>query len=588
MVCFQYGDVDYQKISKDRAELEQLILWLYNTGGCINGHNVSFDVIIIMQECPRLIPVLFDMLEQGRVICTAQHERLWRIATGQSFASSDGLAALVLKYFGVTLDKTEQTKFEKVAHLPVHQWPERFRRYGRADVYWPARLLQDVYLERAHRYLLPETTNGIDHQVRTQVAGDLASGWGFVPNQAVYRSLLDEWTSKLHYHAACLGKLGYIRSSKADYVLDAKALKALAIKHCQLHGIPLKEGKTDFEIGAEVKNKLIAKNDSASRTIYHWKQFSAARKNVGTFIKPMASGGLPVHCRYNAAVSSNRTSADSPNVQNESHRFPIRKCLTARPSWTYISRDYKTAELRSLADVCYRHLGYSRLGDSLNAGNDPHVDFAGRKFGYSYEQASRLYQAKDAQMVGQRQATKILNFGVPGNLGEDSLIEQWASKGIVVSQQMAKAMIAAWHRAVPEVKELQRLVAAWLNSRDGVWVHPDTKLVRAWPRNVPSWRRRNAAQNSCFQTLTATYAKDAWFEATRACYDATRNSSLFGARIPFMIHDDLTLESPTTDAQQLAQQSSELDRIMVAHAQQTIPTVISLTDANIGTSMYKL
>jgi hypothetical protein len=68
-------------------------------------------------------------------------------------------------------------------------------------------------------------------------------------------------------------------------------------------------------------------------------------------------------------------------------------------------------ELTALASICRHRYGHSRLGDTLDAGEDPHACTA-----------SRILQKPPKDVTRQeRQAAKAYNFGVPGGMGAEAL-----------------------------------------------------------------------------------------------------------------------------------------------------------------------
>ena len=96
--------------------------------------------------------------------------------------------------------------------------------------------------------------------------------------------------------------------------------------------------------------------------------------------------------------------------------------------------DYSALELRTLAAVCEHLFGYSVLGDTLRAGDDPHWATASSFEGITIEECMALPNGKSL-----RQRAKALNFGVPGGLGVRSLVNlAKASYGIDLSIEEAE------------------------------------------------------------------------------------------------------------------------------------------------------
>jgi hypothetical protein len=97
-------------------------------------------------------------------------------------------------------------------------------------------------------------------------------------------------------------------------------------------------------------------------------------------------------------------------------------------AWVYSSTDYEAGELVTLAEACYRLVGFSDLGDALNAGMKPHNMLGSSMIGMSYEEYEKL--AKTPQCKDARQAAKAGNFGFPGGAGAATLVLQKRKEAI--------------------------------------------------------------------------------------------------------------------------------------------------------------
>ena len=124
-----------------------------------------------------------------------------------------------------------------------------------------------------------------------------------------------------------------------------------------------------------------------------------------------------IHPRYRVFVRSGRTSCSSPNIQQLPRGSNIREVVTAGPGNLLLIIDYSAVELRTLAAVCYSRYGFSRLGDVMKAGIDPHSYTAAMFAGLELEEFQQLPDAKHL-----RQQSKAINFGFPGGLGAASLV----------------------------------------------------------------------------------------------------------------------------------------------------------------------
>jgi DNA polymerase I-like protein with 3'-5' exonuclease and polymerase domains len=100
--------------------------------------------------------------------------------------------------------------------------------------------------------------------------------------------------------------------------------------------------------------------------------------------------------------------------------------------------DYSAIELRTLAAVCQARFGYSKLGEVITSGIDPHVFTAAAIQGLSLAEFEALEQTDKERFVRGRQAAKAINFGVPGGLGAERLRE-YAQANYGVTLSLAEA-----------------------------------------------------------------------------------------------------------------------------------------------------
>ncbi|WP_396160183.1 DNA polymerase [Flavobacterium sp.] len=124
-----------------------------------------------------------------------------------------------------------------------------------------------------------------------------------------------------------------------------------------------------------------------------------------------------IHPRYRVLVRTGRTSCSGPNIQQLPRSSHIREAVVPRPGYLFLIIDYSAIELRTLAAVCYARYGFSKLGDVLKAGIDPHSYTAAMFAGIGLEQFQHLPNKKQL-----RQQAKAINFGLPGGLGAASLV----------------------------------------------------------------------------------------------------------------------------------------------------------------------
>lgn len=242
----------------------------------------------------------------------------------------------------------------------------------------------------------------------------------------------------------------------------------------------------------------------------------------------------------------------------------IRECFVPRPGCVFISADFPSMELYTLAQCCYSWLGYSALGDMLKAGIDPHTAFAAKLSSMPYEEGLVLKDSGDKSFYKKRQIAKAFNFGKPGGLGPAKLVALAASAAyrVTITEAEAKDYGKEWLQTFPEMKDYFALINSQVKSGVATIVLPISGFVRGGAKFC-------AACNTGFQGLGAHCAKNAMWLVARAEYVDT-TSPLFGSRTVAMVHDEIIAEARESVAHEAAH---ELARLMVEGANKYLPDV---------------
>lgn len=285
---------------------------------------------------------------------------------------------------------------------------------------------------------------------------------------------------------------------------------------------------------------------------------------------PMLKQGVdvPIHARYEVILETGRTATSKPNVQNQARgkkdRIGARECFVPRPGHVLIDCDYGQLELYCLAQACRWLLGYSSLGDALNAGVDAHTKVAAAIAGITYDQAKALYDAKDPDTVNMRNCAKPVNFGKPGGIGAEKMTA-YAAKGYGVKrpQEFWKGVIDTFMATWVEMPAYFQYVNG-LKGLNGFYnvEQPYSKRLRAGATYC-------SACNSLFQGLGSDVAKLAGWKIFKACY-VDRSSPLFGARPCLFVHDQFFVEILEPVA---AAGAAEVQRLMNEAGQEVLPDV---------------
>jgi hypothetical protein len=274
-----------------------------------------------------------------------------------------------------------------------------------------------------------------------------------------------------------------------------------------------------------------------------------------------------------------------------------RECLRARRGRVLGSTDYAALEMCTLAQVLLWLFKKSRMADIINETKKPghlHSALGARILNISFEEMLARLEAKDKVAKDARQASKPVNFGLPGRMGAARLvltsreeknghtdapdgkrysgirfcilvggaercgekkITQWGKQIIpptcLACLRVAKdKLIPAWFSAYPEMEDYFKWVDDTLEATGGVipcfgpWICDDrVPEAEREPHRVRGGCARGDASNNSFQGLAACGAKDAYWEVTKESY-TDESSPLFQAttRAPGFIHDELLTE----------------------------------------------
>lgn len=558
------------------TDVERVFRQLFEgTGAHLVGANVSFDMRTICERFPTLLPVVLDMYEQGRIHDTQTAEKLLDIARGTLGKHPKTHApikySLDEQYQRVTkarLDKdTWRLRYAELSPYVLAAWPEDARRYPLMDAVATA-LVWSMIAIRAHLQRL--STPGIDspilasepEQCRSDFALGAASCWGLrthgpsVERLAAHtEEVLFALEDELALYGLIDGGAGtktikkIVHKFRKPYVrgqgvrnTKAAAERLLAAAREDNPGIP------DADLPIERSDKTNEPSLSADAckassdiVINKYGAVGSLSAVLSKDIPALRKGvHVPMHSRFGIAASGRSTSSD-PNVQNWANKIKgVRECFIPRPGMVFASADVGGLELATFAEVLLQVVGWSKLAEAILSGRDAHADFACEILGISREEGERrkaLGKEADPEFYKARQTAKIGNFGIPGGLGSESLVDYArALYGVILTLEEAKRLKALYLATWPEVKLYFQYIAQLTESG-----RPFKQLYSGRYRGGLKY---TAACNTSFQGLGGDAMKHVAWELTRACFDRRLGSILLGCRIVNFIHDEFILEVP--------------------------------------------
>lgn len=529
----------------------ELATLLQSPEAILVGHNVAYDLAVMISAAPELELILWRLVTEGRVRDTMIRAQLIAIALGHfkfdphtGKPSKYSLADLVSKHLGQTVEGKSgpdvwRLRYRELHDVPLIQWPEAALEYARLDVAYEDR----VWL-RLEDY---RTSVGVDlpdevAQVQAAWALHLASVWGIRTDPeavAALRTRLEAGVAESHaaMEAAGIRRPNGTRDNKA---LQARVAGAYGEFAPTTEKGAIKLDEATLRGSGDPLLKLIA--DAA-----------ADEKELSTFVPQLEAGAqYPINARWSVLVESGRVSCSSPNLTNQPRRPGVRECYRARPGTLFASADYSYAELCTLAQTCFDWFGSSKLRDAINAETDPHLVTAASILGASLDEVVTRHAAKDPSVKDARQLAKAANFGFPGGLGAATFTEfARLTYGVRVSEDQARELKAAFVRAFPEMELYWKKIGAACNGGSFTG-----QLLR-------SGRQRGGLGfcdgcNYFFQGSVADAAKAAFY---RLAVEGWRGGSDFaGGRPLILMHDEIIAEVPEDRAHEAAHRLAQVMR----------------------------
>ena len=534
-VCVSWAPGPSVALYKD--VYDRLWAWL-ESDVTIVGTHICFDMAVIGEATPGLLPVIFSKYERDQIQSVDLNQKLIDIASRGRTEDSNSLETLCGRYDLPSPDKSGPWRLEFAAldGIPVDRWPAGAREYVLADA---ARPLQIAQAQHAYDREWQDRSGGrgpilhlAGYEARKAFALHLISCWGIMTDRAKTKALRARLERYMRHAGHWLERSRLVRPDKTR---DTKEAKARMIATCEVAGRPVP--RTDTGRVALNKDACADYGDGLLRLYSEYSQSATLMARVEDFEQ---GHDLPLQSSFDSLLETGRTSSYKPapplvgqQAQNMPRKVGARECLVPRPGRVFISADLPNAELRSLSQFNIDLQGRSIMAEKLNAGEDLHQWF-GDVIG------------------GTRQDAKPCNFGFPGGLGPDTfMVFAWGMYRRRFTRDQCVRYKHLWLVAFPEMPGFFQYINRQIGSRSHALVRHHRS--GRWRNRVPYC----AACNTQFQELTATAAADGLCEAQRRAYTA-KASALYGCRTVLYTHDELVMEAPIDQAHDAALELSQV------------------------------
>jgi DNA polymerase I-like protein with 3'-5' exonuclease and polymerase domains len=567
--------------------------WCEDPNTIIVGHNVAFDMGVMLGAYPELVEPIFEAYAAGRVRDTSIREKLIRLASGEMSSdfgagrkmTSFSMEAIFKVRFNEDLSALKQgdgawrLNYHRLDGVPLEAWPKEALDYAMGDA---TRTLRLFHAQGEDDSLVVDQATGAvtneQEQVAAAIALHLAGVWGIRTDPHAVAELARRLDEEAVAHERAMREAGVLR---ADGTKDLKRVKAL-VEECLGDNAP----RTEKGAISTDRECLMRTGHPALKAVAELGAIDKLRK---TYVPMLLQGTeVPINPAWNVLVESGRTSAREPNLQNLPRKGGVRECFVPRKGRIFASADYSTLELCTLAQVCLDLFGHSAMAEALHAGRDLHLQMAASILGVDYDEVLARHKAKDPQVKEMRQLAKAANFGYPGGLGAASFQTYAAATyNVTVSEDESRQLKAQWLEAWPEMRAFFDHVGGQLQMRDAFdLVQPRSGRIRGQVGYCDGC-------NSHFQGLAADGAKAAMFLLQQECYTGKSElwkgegaSPLYGCRMVAFIHDEFVLEVP--EALPLAQAAvARLVEVMVEGMALYVPDVPIKAEPTLMRRWYK-
>lgn len=529
-------------------------------GGVI-GHNVAYDLAVIVQWYPSLRDLVWRAYREGRVLDTMLACRLADVASDDVQAKYS-LADCCKRLLQVDIDGKHgpdawRLRYRELTDVPIERWPAAAEAYARLDVTYTAKLFNAVGRQATDEF-----------EARAAFALHLSSAWGLRCDAEAVQKLEVELRTEVANRDRVLREFGLL---KRDGSKNVKLVEAMVREELGEDAPKTQTGraKVDAKTLKSCRHPALASLADAA----------AAAKLQSAFL-PVVKIGMkaPIHPKYVTVLRSDRVSCQQPNIQQMPRKGGIRETFVPRPGNVFVSVDYAGAELVCLAQVLLHLFKESAMAKAILDGQDLHIKTGAMLLQRSYEQTLSDYKAREEKAVEARQLAKALNFGLPAGLAPKTLQTYVKNYGIDINLTQATEYRNRWLLLYPEMERYFVMLKQAARHDTFKIVHPLTGFVRGGCDFT-------SGANHYFQSLLAKIAKQALWDVTIECYNAfDSRSPLAGTRIAAFIHDEILLEASADIAPEAAERLSQL---MTNAARVWMPDLPLSTDPTLMTCWSK-
>jgi len=296
------------------------------TGEDITGHHFFFDLGVAVVARPRLLPLIFQRIDEGKIHCTKIREQMIANCKGELKFSEDELGELrptgfhlsdlAFRRLGIKMKGKKgadawRLRYNELDGVPLDQWPVDARIYAMDD----AGITQVIHEHQA------EEAGEIPGEIgQTQAAWSLylMSMWGVRTDpEAVAVFEHEVVTEFARLELVCMAA-GYVRQAKnGKRSRNMAKIKDAIVAWCNANGVkvPLtkkKHGKGGGNI--RTNRDTLAMVGGKGSPLESVAELGRIGKLKGTYLPILQRGTVvPINASYQVMVETFRTSCRAPN-----------------------------------------------------------------------------------------------------------------------------------------------------------------------------------------------------------------------------------------------------------------------------------
>lgn len=327
----------------------------------------------------------------------------------------------------------------------------------------------------------------------------------------------------------------------------------------------IKKTKTGYSTAADVLEKLEDQHEIIPKIILYRQLGKLQSTYIEGLIKVTESETHKIHTRFNQALTqTGRLSSIEPNLQNipirlEEGRKIRQAFIPSHEDWVIFSADYSQIELRVLAHIA----NDEKLVTAFQEDRDIHRQTAADVFHVSHDEVTSVM----------RDQSKAVNFGIVYGMSDYGL-----SQNLNITRKEAGHFIDRYFESYPGVKAYMDEIVQEAKHKGYVTTIMNRRryLPEITSRN---FNQRSFAERTAMNTPIQGSAADIIKKAMIDLHAALLEEKL-EAKILLQVHDELILEAPKSEVEQL-------EKIVPAIMEHTVELSVPLkVDYTYGKSWF--